>query len=736
MGVRALFSLCILLMPALLGAQPKGELETQWKTFHQRWPQTQLRIVLNQHEFVPGDTVWLALYFTDTDNRFMGGVRWINVDLWNVYGMQVVRQVIELRDGWGSNQLVLPASLAEGFYRITAHSSWMKNFGNSQFFNDEIRVFHRNEFVAQNPWSRVTVLGGPLVANLAAKVQIQSAVSRSSISLFNEQHERVLSTTTDSQGKATITFTPQAQTYYLLLSSDTTRYFLPAVKNEGMRVAVTLVDSLNETLHVQLQNGTAEAKQVTLAATRGSRVVAIQQATISGNDRKEVEVSLKGVPAGMLAISLLGGTTLIAYDHICWRGKRTVVDFRTNQSVYAPREKVELSLALKDGLGNTLGARFSVRVVNQSLFREEAVAVCERRYMASPAWQLLFEKFEESPRFGFTNLLERKGVAYDLETGKPLPDFTQVQFFLQNSKLRHRTFTYDNGKINFALPGVIGHDELFYFAQLKGREFKTRIEWEQDSVIAFHASALRMLSDENVYARFARNKKLTDQAFNNMELAIEDKRLSSLVDFETEVASADIMIDVADYIQFETIEDLVKEVIPSLFVRTRRDEKQVRVALPGPMKPATSAPIFVVDGYTTRNSDFFLNLKPTELERIGVVYSPKKLMPLGMLGANGIVLIETKSGNKRDQPADEYNKVVGANRPFNFHNNQHPPSGHAPLFRSTLFWLPQVQTENGRADLSFYLSDDVTDWGIYVEGVNDSGEWFSAYHRLPIGKGK
>jgi uncharacterized protein YfaS (alpha-2-macroglobulin family) len=42
--------------------------------------------------------------------------------------------------------------------------------------------------------------------------------------------------------------------------------------------------------------------------------------------------------------------------------------------------------------------------------------------------------------------------------------------------------------------------------------------------------------------------------------------------------------------------------------------------------------------------------------------------------------------------------------------------------RSTIYWNPNVQTDNtGNATLSFYAADAPTEYGIVMEGVSEQG---------------
>ena len=55
-----------------------------------------------------------------------------------------------------------------------------------------------------------------------------------------------------------------------------------------------------------------------------------------------------------------------------------------------------------------------------------------------------------------------------------------------------------------------------------------------------------------------------------------------------------------------------------------------------------------------------------------------------------------------------------------------------PDHRNTLYWNPDIVTEEGSADLSFFTSDDLSKYRIIVEGITQIGEVCLGYSELIV----
>ena len=146
-------------------------------------------------------------------------------------------------------------------------------------------------------------------------------------------------------------------------------------------------------------------------------------------------------------------------------------------------------------------------------------------------------------------------------------------------------------------------------------------------------------------------------------------------------------------------------------------------------------PLYVIDGIATKSTDFFLALKPSDLLTIKIINSLNKLKPLGLLGKNGIVIVQTKMGNVRE-PVDDRSKLIeGLSRPLNFKTSDYSQTSntHVPDFRSTIYWNPSVRTNSsGLTVVDFFCSDDVGKLTIYIEGIATGGRPFSTEQNVKV----
>ena len=150
----------------------------------------------------------------------------------------------------------------------------------------------------------------------------------------------------------------------------------------------------------------------------------------------------------------------------------------------------------------------------------------------------------------------------------------------------------------------------------------------------------------------------------------------------------------------------------------------------------TGDPVYIIDGIATKNTAFFLSLKPSDLLTVKVVKDPHKLERFGLMGKNGIVIVQTRKGNARE-PLDDPSKLIeGLNRSVSFKARDHSGAedAHRPDFRSSVYWNPSVKTDsNGKASVDFFCSDDIGKLSIRIDGLTTEGKPFSAGQDLEVG---
>jgi hypothetical protein len=289
-----------------------------------------------------------------------------------------------------------------------------------------------------------------------------------------------------------------------------------------------------------------------------------------------------------------------------------------------------------------------------------------------------------------------------------------------------QTLTTKGGKIRLLVPDIYGVDNLFYIAEYGGEEIPgAKIVWEDEPIELPAPPSFKETNEGDAYGIFAANKRMIDKAFDFDGAAGPEKHKEierNESELENRLHGADIAIRVDDYVSFATMDEMIREIIPALKVRKLKGREIVQMGLQQGIPE--SEPLYIIDGVATKDTPFFLSLKPVDLLTVKLITNPAKLATLGLMSRSGIVIIETKSGNAR-LPFDPSRFVEGINRPISFkqpiHNNTRRPD-----FRSTIYWDPTVKTDaNGKALVEFECSDDLNGVNVRIDGTTTDGRPFS-----------
>lgn len=124
------------------------------------------------------------------------------------------------------------------------------------------------------------------------------------------------------------------------------------------------------------------------------------------------------------------------------------------------------------------------------------------------------------------------------------------------------------------------------------------------------------------------------------------------------------------------------------------------------------------------------------------------LAVFGSRGANGAIQVFTKKGGDFHYnpytPGTISERITGYSSYREFYSPIYTPENidsEKPDHRLTLYWNPNINTEHGKASLSFFTSDDLSYFKVFVEGVTDNGkiclgtaEFFVDKHLINSGK--
>jgi len=750
-----------------------ANLSKKFEQYQSVWTKTKLHLLFNQDKFSPGDTIWFKAYFLNEDFSFIKGKQLIDFDLTDSNGKSALHFVFMIIDGQGQNQCTIPGSLPAGIYQVNAYSSWMKNFNSKFIFSKEIVIVKDNQILPANKsMMSVATEGKHLVRSVPNKISIKSQAA-AAIQVVDSKNQEVGSATTDVNGLATVVFTPEINTsYFVKRISDAVKVSLPVVEDDGCVLLVTPSAGISEPVKIIASSPPSSLlrnQELVMIVSSKGKIYHTASFTQRNKDLVELQIPYEKLTEGVSKISILNqaGALLASRDFFSSTEHSIQPEVQIAKTSFQTREKVTVDISLTDSKGQPIEGEFALNVINKGLFKdakqnsfsdelnlplntgnEFVVDRSTSDWMTSlDNYLILFTdelpwkeilKNESKPFYRFTNVIQKRGSVYFADTSLPVPELTQLTFYLQHNKSVYHTFV-DKGKVWLTMPDVFGQDEVFYLAESKRKQIpNVKIVWEDDPVPTTALSTFKEIQARDTYAEFTKKKRLIEHSYgfysalNQGEVVISRK---SNADFEDEIMGADIFINVQDYILFPTMEELIKEVIPPLYHRKFGERNIVRVKLPEPMNSnITGDAVYVIDGIATNNTAFFLSLKPADLLTVKVVRDPVKLSRFGLMGKNGIVIVQTKNGDTRE-PIDPSKMIAGLSKPLHFVSSNYSNANdiHRPDFRSTIYWNPSIKTDSeGKATVEFFSSDDIGKFKIRIDGITTEGRPFSAEKEIEV----
>jgi hypothetical protein len=410
------------------------------------------------------------------------------------------------------------------------------------------------------------------------------------------------------------------------------------------------------------------------------------------------------------------------------------VRFEGEPTTLSTRQKAKFAVALVDNNNRPIEGEFSVRVLNHAMFRKNEPSLDSAFSIAAlqieEPWRQILEKSSGDHFIDFTTDLSRKGTAF-FGDGSLAPAGTKLVFYLQQHDIILQAYTSQSGRFTLSLPDLQGKDELIAIGESRDEDVEgLKIVWDEKSIDLPVPPASHETTEPDDYGVFSATTRVIEKSFGfyaNREAGDPVQALSTTgSELEERLKGVDVSVDVRKFVTFGTMIELIREIIPSLQSRTVKGKTLVQVALSEPMPVSKSDPLFIIDGIVTRDADYFLAMKPNEIATVKVVRTPAKLIPLGLIGKNGIVFVETIKRNARP-PVQSWQIIEGINTAIKFNTTFNEGRNiRRPDFRSTIFWAPTVKTDkDGRAEVEFSCSDDVGELKVRIDGITKDGRVFS-----------
>ena len=781
MRITKLFIGVIILLVASAMALPEDDfiqsLIKKMREYKAKAPHVKVFLAFNQNIYAPGDTAFFAVHFLSDDLLPIAGRQVLRVDLLDQTGQLVFYEHIGVKDGLGANQVAIPKELPAGRYQWVSYSEYLKNFDPHFYFRQDFDLVIKSELkdetikdISINFWSE----GGSFVESIQNRL-IVTTKDPSIIGFTVFEGGKAIAQDSISKGLGSCTITPENGKIYFVEfrtnSGQTKQVSLPEVKSNGYSIiAKTDLDPIQ--VVVGASKAVREQKEnLWIVVSAQSEIFYSAPFKFGEAEQVTVQLPAKDLPTGFALITLFNDKGAVHAERLFFNQSKNqvTVQLDKNKSSYINRSPVTLDLQIKDDLGNPIQGNFSISVLNRKLLKSVntgfSIASYLQLYSDLPThedlsgftgkeldlfmitqrksrtdWASILQG-TKNLKYPFRRMVYYSGQAVNAETGKPVADSTRIITYLQKNMMGYEAYTDQNGWFDLAfLFDFWNDDDIFYTMENKrGNEFSGRIKWDEDTV-RLATNFVSESIDKNDYGEYQLQKRLMDQSYNFYSTNA-DKLGGSLLsdpnaDFEDELSGADISIKVQDYVMFPTMEELIREIVPSLQHRKSGGKSTVRVVLSLNGQVPAYDPLLMIDGIMTKNTNYFLQLKTNEVVSIKVIKDVNKLNRFGSIGKNGIVLVYTKKESHPElQKINTQLPVKGLSKPATYQVSSDIDriQLRKPDFRSTLYWNPVVQTDgSGNAKVNFYTSDDVGTFLIRIQGITSDGRPFEKTDSLTV----
>jgi len=722
-------------------------------------------VFFNQPRYSPGDTAYFKVFLFESDSLLrLSSIA--SVAIVNRHARQVALAHVRVQYGRSHSQIVLPDSLSPGLYRAVAFTDHMVNNPSSVVFEQEFEVVRKQSI---QPIASMTFAaeGGAFVRGITNRIIVTATgVANNGACELVDNSGKVITTFKLSEGLGSFHIKPEDERPYAVRSNGQT-YALPQAENDGIGILVTPGTSIATIRVIISAPAASKYREDNLQAILTSNGNVHYSGGLNLGDKEFTQFAFpkSSMPSGIATLSIFSSRLELIAERSFYVENYEPVEARLTPAAKTiiQRDKIDVEVSLADNSGKPVVGEFAVTAINQKLFPGSNVAGSasfpgghplhadasntERRELldlrlasAEPnarLWTEVLAPTKVSRPAGM--LLHLKGHAIDKTTQVAVPDFTRIALYLQKGTTPYECMVFDGVFDLNLIADFAGMDEFFYDAEYKGKPLKNvEVRWEDMTPSFTPSSGAVNGTDVDPYADFALKARVINQSYSFYDKG--QKASAAPADpnevLEDEAGGADVVVTIDKFIAFPNMEEVIREIIPSLTQRKQGGTSQVRVFLYGSDYDSKADPLYVIDGLMTRDTEYFMSLKPSNLITIKVIREFNKLTTMGPIAANGIVFVHSKTPDPaRVRASSHFIAAQGVSRPIALKTIDHSGDfdSHAPDFRSTLYWNPSIKTDKaGKATISFYASDDTGPVTVSILGLTLDGRPFSGTAKVNV----
>ncbi len=745
----------------------------------------QLFLHLDRPAYVAGETMWFKAYAVEgTAHRPLAMSKVAYVEVLDAAQRPVLQAKIALVQAMGQGAFELPVDLPTGRYTVRAYTNWMKNAGPAFYFHCPIAVVNTLQAM---PAASPTAQAGPAydVQFFAEGGQlVRGLPGRVAFKVTDQQGHSVAAsgTVTDATGAVVASFqtlkfglgsfllTPAVagQAYKAtvrLLGGAVVTGKLPAVAEQGYALLVTDDGPTQLTVAVQTPPGGAPAEPLRLLAHTGQQVTVAATAPLVGG-RATFQVAKRQLRPGITHFTVFSGQRPVG-ERLYFRrpAHPLAIQGQASAAAYGPRSRVQLQV------GAAQPAALSLAVYRlDSLAAAAPADISSYLLLAADLPGFIedagyyFRDSSATAQLAADNLMLTQGWRRfkweDVVTGQaPANTFPpELNGYLLQGRVSQATgapasgapaylslpgrhFTFANslsrpdGVVQFELPDFYGLRKLV-FQTNSVRDSTYRLELLSPFTAGGGSSAPGLPALTMQLANTLSERHLQVQAQREFQ-ALPPRYRAVPGDTLAFYGRPDEKFRLDDYTRFPSLEDVMREYVPAVLVRKRKDGFHFIVIDRPRHINLKDNPLTLLDGLPVFNINQIIAFNPLKIKQLEVIANRYFL---GQQVYDGVVSYTTYKGDLAGFPLNPHaliEEYEGLQVPREFYTPQYDTEAQQrsrlPDLRNLLYWNPDVRLAAGQPQtLSFFTSDQAGRYLVVAQGLTRDGQLGSTSFTLDV----
>jgi len=764
-------------------------------------PIEKVYLQLDKPYYAAGDDIWFKAYVVNQDDKLSSISGIVNVELIDQRDSIIRSDKLALASGTANGDFALPDTLHPGNYRIRAYTNYMRTSGSDYFFDKAITIINnvnpgKPTNISNQPAStgKIDVQffpeSGYLVNGIESEVAFK-AVAPNGLGInikgtvTDSKGQQVAQFTTSHLGMGKFNITPVAGNEYkaAITNPDGSIQLveLPKAKDNGYNIHIA--DNGPQEVAVVIQTSPALVTNSIgnapiLIAQSGGKICYTGGVTTTAQPFK-LFLSKTLFRSGIVQFTLFSPTDEPVNERLLFiqnPADQLKLSVSADQQVYAPRQRVRLTLDAQNGNHEAEIGNFSVAVTDESrvpvnedtennILANLLLTSDLRGYIEQPAWYFNNSNAQTSAaldlvmltqgyhRFEWKELLKGQLAAqtYQSENSlqvsgtvvvpggtKPVVNAKVTLYNLDSIQFTREAVTDASGRFSFK--NLTFDDSVRFIVQARTDKNKKDVDIKLDKIVPPVTSGNKYRGD----FQLNEGADLSAYAQSSKQLYVEERPLG----LGNHISSLQEVIirEKKEALRYSQNLNGAGNADQIILGKTLRDMGCITVTdcLAGrlvgvafhngiPYSTRDQRPMqLVVDGVYLP-WQHLNNINYNDIQAIEVLRSIAYTAVYGSQGSSGLFVITTRHGNDDDddEPQPVYGRGITTYFPKGYYKARefYSPRYDRPKtdkqladLRTTIYWKPTLLTgSDGKASIEYFNAGSKGTYRVVVEGIGNDG---------------